>query len=45
VSNGIFRYVLHHDVADRLNEGWRWCGIRVDRPMVGADVVLLWRLR
>lgn len=22
---GIFRYVRHGDVADRMAQGWRWC--------------------
>lgn len=26
MKTGVFRYVLHHDVADRLSEGWHWCG-------------------
>lgn len=24
--NGIFRYVRHYDVADRMDQGWRYAG-------------------
>lgn len=24
---GIFRYVVWRDVADRMEQGWRYCGV------------------
>lgn len=23
---GVFRFIRHHDVAERMNEGWRYAG-------------------
>jgi len=24
---GIFRYIDHHQVAERMEQGWRWVGV------------------
>lgn len=37
---GVFRFIRHHDVADRMNEGWRYAGYL--GPMHGSWSCLMW---